>query len=402
MSELKDLSWEVQQATEPLPFEALERRGVRRRRRRQALAGAGVVIAVTIAVLAAVLPLGDLTGTEKPPPAATTPRPVVVDRAAEDLLRGADALRDDVTFATATRWVATWSSSYAGKPTYTAVLSRDGVRATAPVQERPYSVLRTGDETIALLGPSGDPFSKDDPSWPRTLMVRLTEQGEIKEPLHWAASTTTFGTNEILTVDATRKNTLLILNPDEKTLRVLDISDASFAMSPVRDSTGRWWLVGMSGAASYVLWTDDGGGTWSKVLVDAHNPAAGVWVSPDGNTVVTQSVAPEEANGPTPLRRSTDRGRTWTTVGTADRYLVRGPVVFDDGRVLLLEPLSGKTSAKLFLPDGEVVGQAPRNLDELIRGDGVLYGVIRPSPGDTNSVFTSTDDGTTWKRFEPR
>ncbi|MEV6413349.1 sialidase family protein [Kribbella sp. NPDC051718] len=399
MSELKELSWEVQQATEPLPFEALERRGVRRRRRRQALAGAGVVVAVTIAVLAAVLPLGDLTGTEKPP-AATTPRPVVVDRAAEDLLRGADALRGEVTFATATRWAATWSSSYAGRPTYTAVLSRDGVRATAPVQERPYSVLRTGDETIALRGPSGDPFSKDDPSWPRTLMVRLTGQGEIKEPLHWAAPTTTFGANEILTVDATRKNEPLILNPDEKTLRVLEIPDATLVTSPVRDSTGRWWLVGVSGAAGYVLWTDDGGGTWSRALVDAHNQAAGVWVSPDGNTVVTQSV--KDANGPTPLRQSTDRGRTWTTIGTADRYLVRGPVVFDDGRVLLLEPLSGKTSAKLFLPNGEVVGQAPRNLDELIRGDGLLYGVVRPSPTDTNSVFTSTDDGKTWKSFEPR
>jgi hypothetical protein len=401
MSELKELSWEIQKSVQPLPFEALERRGVRRRRRRQALAGAGVVVAVTIAVLAAVLPFGDLTGTEKPP-VATTPRPVVVDQAAEGLLRGADALRDDVTFATATRWAATWRSSYAGRPTYTAVLSRDGVRATAPVQERPYSVLRTGDETIALLGPSGDPFSKDDPSWPRTLMVRLTAQGEIEEPLRWAAPTTKFAANEILTVDATRKNTPLVLNPDEKTLRVLEIPDTTLPTSPVRDSTGRWWLVGMSGAASYVFWTDDGGGTWSKALVDVRNPAAGVWVSPDGNTVVTQSVAPEDANGPTPLRRSTDRGRTWTTVGSTDRLLVRGPVVFDDGRVLLLQPLSGKTFAKLFLPDGEVAGQAPRNLDELIRGDGLLYGVIRPSPGDSNSVFTSTDDGRTWKKFEPR
>jgi hypothetical protein len=42
MSELKELSWSVPETVRPVPFEQLERRGVRRRRRRQVAAGAGV------------------------------------------------------------------------------------------------------------------------------------------------------------------------------------------------------------------------------------------------------------------------------------------------------------------------------------------------------------------------
>lgn len=400
MSELKELSWQIQQTTEPLPFEALERRGVRRRRRRQLLAGTGVVAAVAIAVLAALLPLGDLTGTGQPPP-ATTPKPIVVDQAAEDLLRGSDALRGEVAFATATRWAATWSSTYAGKPAYTAVLSRDSVRTTAPVRELQYSVLRTRDETIALSGPSGDEFSKDDPSWPRTVMVRLTDQGRTEKPLRWAAPTTTFAANEIVTTAVAPKQFPLILNPDDGTLRELRIPNAELLWSLVQDSTGRCWLVAMSGSASYVFWTDNGGSSWTKALLVSQNTTAGVWVSADGNTVVAQSVSSEESGGATPLRRSTDRGRTWTTVGAMDRSLTRGPAVFDDGRVLLLEPRSG-TVSKLVLPGGEVVGEAPRDLNDLQGGDGLLYGIINPSPEGTNAILTSTDDGKTWKRFEPR
>ncbi|TDO44026.1 hypothetical protein EV643_11749 [Kribbella sp. VKM Ac-2527] len=47
MSELKELSWSVQEKVEPVPFEQLERRGIRRRRRKQALAGVGVAAATT-------------------------------------------------------------------------------------------------------------------------------------------------------------------------------------------------------------------------------------------------------------------------------------------------------------------------------------------------------------------
>jgi len=159
MSELKELSWEVQETVRPVPFEALERRGIRRRHRRQALTGAAVVAAVTIAVLAAVLPLGNVTGTEKPPTAGP------VDHAAEKLIHDKKASAFDIAFATPTRWASSvWSS-----PDYAAVLSRDGVRTTAPVRKNPYVVLRAGDEALALSMPPS--MKGSDPTWAQAVMT---------------------------------------------------------------------------------------------------------------------------------------------------------------------------------------------------------------------------------------
>ncbi|QNE20814.1 hypothetical protein F1D05_26500 [Kribbella qitaiheensis] len=65
MSELKDLAWSVQESVEPMPFEDLQRRGIRRRRRRQVLIGAGTAVATATAVLAVLLPLGGSVGARR-------------------------------------------------------------------------------------------------------------------------------------------------------------------------------------------------------------------------------------------------------------------------------------------------------------------------------------------------
>ena len=170
MSELKELSWDVQETVRPLPFEALERRGIRRRHRRQALTGAGVVAAVAIAVLAALLPLGNVTGTEKPPTAGN-PASIPVDQAAEKLIHDKKSGGVGIAFATPTRWASVWSSAQPGYTwNYAAVLSRDGVRTTAPVRKNQYVVLRAGDEALALSMPTS--MKGSDPTWAQSVLDR--------------------------------------------------------------------------------------------------------------------------------------------------------------------------------------------------------------------------------------
>jgi hypothetical protein len=179
VSELKELCWDVQETVQPSPFDALERRGIRRRHRWQALTGAVVVAAITIAVLAALLPLGNVTGTEKSPTAGN-PASIAVDQAAEKLIRDKKSGAAGIAFATPTRWASVWSSPQSGYAwKYAAVVSRDGVRTTAPVRKNQYVVLRAGDEALALSMPTS--MKGSDPSWAQSVMVRLTDKGRVRE-----------------------------------------------------------------------------------------------------------------------------------------------------------------------------------------------------------------------------
>ena len=392
MSELKELSWEVQETVQPLPFEALERRGIRRRHRRQALTGAGVVAAVTIAVLAAVLPLGNVTGTEKPP-AAGTPASISVDQAAEKLIRDKKSGAAGIAFATPTRWASGWLLP---QPRYTwnyaAVLSRDGVRTTAPVRKNQYFVLRVGDEVLALSMPTS--MKGSDPTWAQSVMVGLTDHGRVEKKLHWAPPTSEFADSDVLLASGT----LRALNPETGTLREVKIPGIDNAYQPQRDATGRWWLVGAKNSGvGNIYWTDDHGKTWDHSVIGPGRMGGELGISPDGKTIVA---IPGRKPGTTgddlvPLRLSTDRGEHWTTVATRNSTYLSSPVAFDNGTGLAL--YQGK-KRELLRPGAGAAFTPPTDLGGLTSVGGFVYGMQY----NGNQAITSTDHGKTWKYFEPR
>jgi hypothetical protein len=407
MSELKELSWEVQETVQPLPFEALERRGIRRRHRRQALTGAGVVAAVTIAVLAAVLPLGNVTGTEKPP-AAGTPASIPVDQTAEKLIHDKKSGAAGITFATPTRWGAVWTSP---QPGYTwnnaAVLSRDGVRTTAPVRKNQYDVLRVGDELLALSMPTS--MKGSDPTWAQAVMVGLTDQGRVEKKLHWAPPTAEFADGDVLLA----YGTLRALNPATGTLREVKIPGVDNADQPQQDTTGRWWVVGAKNSGvGNIYWTDDHGKTWDHSVISPGRMRGRLGVSPDGRTlVVIPGFNPRGTGGVSPdgktlipgkasddqvsLRLSTDRGEHWTAVATRDSTYLQSPIAFDDGTGLAL--YQGK-KRELLRPGAGPALTPPTDLGGLTAAGDFVYG----AQYNGNQAITSTDHGKTWKYFEPR
>ncbi|WBQ04160.1 hypothetical protein [Kribbella sp. CA-293567] len=395
MSELKELSWEVQKTVQPLPFETLRRRGVRRRRRRQALTGAGAAAAVAIAVLAVMLPLGDVTGTEKPP-VAGTPTVIPVDQAAEKLLADKKSGSIAIAFGTPTRWASVWSSP---APDYTydsvAVLSRDGVRATTPVRKEPWRVLQAGDEALALALP-GD-LKEGDPRWSQSLMVRLTDQGRIEKQLSWAPPTSEFAADDVLLV----QGSLQALNPETGKLREVKIPGLQGAGQPQRDTTGRWWLMGANErGACTVYWTDDNGKSWDNHVVDSARPRGSLGVSPDGRTLVAYPARKFDApDGAVPVQLSTDRGARWTTVVTRDPTFLSDPVAFDDGTALLL--YQGK-KRELLRPGAGAPLAPPADLGELKSLGGLVYASRYHLGGKNTQAMTSADHGVTWKYFEPR
>ncbi|ONI78400.1 hypothetical protein BWI15_00535 [Kribbella sp. ALI-6-A] len=415
MSDLKNLSWSVQQTVQPPPFEQLERRGVRRRRRRQALAGAGVAAAMVVAVLVTLLPLGEKAGTEQVPPVATVPtapapgsiEPLVPpEQSGDSVVRAQDAEVRSMMFATPSRWAAAWASCATAPCQYAAVLSRDGAKVIAPARRAPYATLQVGDEAIAVAGPSGEGFSADDRTWADAVLVRLTSKGKVETPLQYAPPTSTFTAGEILLDRVAVGTTLLVLNVADATLRRLDVAGLDHPRSPVRDETGRWWVVAgdvVSGSRSEIAWTDDGR-TWNRTLLDPANPGSRIAVSPDGSTVVASSWvdgATAEAIGT--LKMSTDRGSTWTSV--ADRPWARGggPVAFNDGTAVMLGVSKQGQTALYRLADGKATQLSPGHpgLEELA-GDGkLLYGqVLRGSA--VTKVATSVDRGLHWREIEPR
>lgn len=409
MSELKDLTWAVQETVSPLPFEALERRGVLRRRRRRVVAGAGVVTAAAVVVLVAVLPFGAKIGTEKPPVATvpTAPAPAV-DKVAQALTTAPTSVLTSVQLATPTRWAATWQSCPSGACSYTTVLSRDGVKVFAPPRRTTYSTLKWGEETIAAVGPFSEHLEADDPTWADAMMVRLTADEMVTTPLHWAKPTKTFGPDEILTDQIGGAGQLRVLNPKNATLRELETSNDQYGSSPVRDSTGRWWMVrGQSGDAtdSYVAWTDDGGKTWDQTLLDPDNPASRIAVSPDGRTILASS----HSDGTTPeaiqtMKVSTDRGAHWRTATNTPWGRAGGPIVFDDQTAIFLGQQPNDPTASVYgVADGKakLLNGAP-DLQDSLSGDGrLMYGVQLEAPTATK-VAMSTDRGKTWSSFEAR
>lgn len=388
--ELKELSWDIQEIVEPVPFEALERRGNRRRHRRQALTGAGVVAAVALAVLAAVLPLGNLTGTEKAPAAG-----IPVDRAAEKLVHDKKSGAAAIAFGTPTRWASVWSSPQPGYTfAYAAVLSRDGVRTTAPVRKNPYFVVRDGDEALALSMPIS--MKGTDPSWAQSVMVRLTDQGRIEKTLRWARPTTQFGKDDVLLASGT----LRALNPETGTLREVKIPGIDNADQPFRDTTGRWWMVAAKNSGiGNIYWTDDYGKTWGHSVIRQGTTGGRLGVSPDGKTLV---VIPQSLPGrnhtddQVPLRLSTDRGEHWTTVATRNAPYLSSPVAFDNGTGLAL--YQGGRDRELLRPGAGAPLTPPTDLGELEAVGDFVYGMQY----NGNHAITSTDHGKTWKYFEPR
>jgi hypothetical protein len=393
MSELKELSWEVQEAVRPLPFEEMQRRGLRRRRRRQALAGAGVAAAVALVVLVGVLPFGNLTGSKEPPPAA--PTTISVDRAAEKLIRDKKSGAMGIAFATPTRWASVWNSP---QPDYTsnqaAVLQRDGVRTTAPVRKNGYSVLKVGEEVLAVSMATS--MKGSDPTWSQALMVGLTDQGRVEKKLRWAPPTGEFADSDVLLA----YGTLRALNPETGTLREVKIPGVDNATQPYRDSTGRWWVIGAkSSGVGKIFWTDDLGKTWDNSVISPGRMGGRLAVSPNGRTLVLIPGDVPGAAGTTeddvPLRLSTDRGEHWTEVATRSSTYLSSPVAFDNGTGLAL--FQGK-KRELLRPGAGQPFTPPADLGQLIATDDFVYGLQY----NGNNTITSTDRGRTWKYFEPR
>ncbi|MDX6279045.1 MAG: hypothetical protein QOH03_116 [Kribbellaceae bacterium] len=400
MSELKELSWEVQESVQPLPFEDLRHRGIRRRRRRRALAGVGVAAAVTIAVLAAQLPVGNLLGADEPPTIGH-PKYIGVDRATDAMLRQ-KANMTGIRFATPTRWAATWEGD-SGKPSYAVTLGRDGVRTTGPLRDTPFLTVRAGDEVLAMTGAPlyNERLQQNDPGWAQAVLVGLTAKGKLEKPLRWAPPTSTFADDEILMPGPIQQ--LLVLNTAAGTLRELKMPpQTDYTMPPIRDSSGRWWVIGgkNSGGGTYIYGTGNGGRTWDRTVLDPARHRGRLGVSPNGKTLVAYPFSTAaDGNAPVGVKLSTDGGKHWkTVVSRVDAYLSE-PVAFDDGTGMLL--YQNAKQRELLFPGGRASFAPPEQLGELNGADGFVYGLFVEDLKVTTQVLISTDRGKTWTTFEP-
>jgi hypothetical protein len=309
---------------------------------------------------------------------------------------------------TAGDWSAAWADCKSTPCRYGAAVSRNGLSLASPSGSLRFTALRVGVEPIAVAGPSGDVLTPTDPTWPKTVLFRYDGRQLIQSVLHYADPTDTFGPDEILTTRLGGNGELRVLNLQDSTLRKLQPSGLEDARSPVRDNTGRWWVVtgkSNSGSRGDIAWTDDGGRTWGKALLDPGNPAAEIAVSPNGRTVVASSWvdgATLEAIGL--LRISTDRGAHWTTVANKPWARGGGPVAFDDGSAVMLGQAISDPSPSLYgisAGRAKLLNGVPDRMDDLA-GDGqLLYGIQLESP-TAQKVATSTDRGKTWRAFEPR
>jgi hypothetical protein len=274
---------------------------------------------------------------------------------------------------------------------YAAVLSRDGVRTTAPVRKNQYFVLRVGDEVLALSMPTS--MKGSDPTWAQAVMVGLTDQGRVEKKLHWAPPTSEFADGDVLLASGT----LRALNPETGTLREVKIPGIDNALTPQRDTTGRWWLVGAKNSGvGNIYWTDDRGKTWDHSVISPGRMGGRLGVSPDGRTIVAiPGSNPRTTDDLVPLRLSTDRGEHWTTVATPDSTFLSSPVAFDNGTGLAL--YQGKTR-ELLRPGAGAALTPPTDLGEMEGVGEFVYGMQY----NGNQAITSTDHGKTWKYFEPR
>lgn len=406
MSELKDLAWSVQEQVEPTPFDTIHQKGTRRRHRKQLFAAAGAAAATAAAIVAVTLPTSVPKGDNAPPPIITQPTQPAADAPGERIIHSPKAELQNVHFATPDTWMATWGVCDPGPCQYAARLFRKDVAVATRVADGEFTPIQDGNNVYAVRGPEDSPLRANDPTWSKSLLARLTAKGLEERPLRFAAATTTFAPDEILTgLDPLAG--LTVLNPRNATLRIL-ITPAEFGRtsSPVRGANGRWWIVGgpdADGDPSYVAWTDDGGRNWQKHQIDDDNRARLVAVSHDGRTIIASSWkdgATVEAIGNMVL--SADAGKTWRPVKGLPFARLAGPVAFDDGSGVLVAvggELNDPPTAYQIGKDGTArkLKGWPK-LSEGLAGDGkLLYGKTGPT-----SVAISNNRGVDWQTMTPR
>ncbi len=391
MSELKELAWTVQEGVRPLPFEELQRRGVRRRHRRQALTGAGIALAAAIAVLAVLLPDGSRDNLEPP---VATPNGATVITAADATLEGFAASAGNF-------WASAWSSCSPAPCRYAARVNLAGLTADSPVSDRPLSVMPNANEAIAVLPPKASPLSATDPTWKQSFVMQLSDTGRMLRPLQYAAPTSIFTTGEILG-QLTGTEEVTVLNTFEMSLRTLRLpGDLRHPHPPVRgvSDVDRWWLIADApGGGSQVAWTENGGRSWHRHKLASSLPADGTsTVSFDGQATVVLSTA---ADGSTrTMERSLDAGRTWQQIA--------------DPPARSAARCRSATGPRSSSADGPAT-PAPRRTcstptagsPEVKAAPGVValsgYGTYLYGLDSVSTVALSRDWGTTWDSFEPR
>jgi hypothetical protein len=378
-------------------YDAYFRRGVewvschRGRSRRRPLIIIGVGAAAISVVLASVVWITDRPQPEQPP-TALEPANAVKDGSAVVKSKGA-AVRS-VVMVTPNRWAAGWATCDGrGGCRYSAVLDREGQKSVAPEWPVPYAILRAGGEAIAVAPPR-DGTLLGDP----TLLFRLTYDGPATTKLRPDPPTRTFQAGEILT-DRIVPGRIVVVNLDQLSVRMLQTAGTR---SPDCDLTGRCWVLAGVGRTD-ILWTDDGGKTWGSAPLSQRNQRGRLAVSPNGQTLVTTSVAIGSVETVASMKISTDRGVHWTTVLHPPSRLQAAPIAFDDGTAVMLGVPRGGSSPQLYrITNGAARADhgSPGLLTELGGNSDLLYS---PEIGRRSaSVALSTDDGATWKAFQPR
>ncbi|MGY4765393.1 sialidase family protein [Kribbella sp. CWNU-51] len=375
----------------PRLIERLERLGVPRRW--PPLLIVGVVAATMSVVLAAVV---WITGPSGPSDLPIAILPAAALKDGNSVVTAGTAQLRSVAMVTRNRWAAGWAECAAGPQCrYSAVIDRDGVKATAPEWPVPYATLRTGDEAIAVAPPAEGTLTGD-----ATLLFRLTYDGPVTSRLQYVLPTRTFRSGEILT-DRIVPGRIVVVNLEDSTVRMLE---TSATRSPVCDTGGRCWALTGIGRTD-IVWTDDGGATWGSAPLDTKNQRGRLAVSPDGKTLVATAVTIGSLSETvSTMRISTDRGAHWTTVRKTPWSLNAGPVVLNDGTAMVLGGRSGDPTPHLYrISDGQARPDrgSPGVLAQLAGDAHLLYGP-EVSKRHTTRLALSTDGGTTWEYVVPR
>jgi hypothetical protein len=400
MSDLKELAWHVQTTVDDVDFARLVRRGRRRKLRNRALAGTTVGLMIATAALS--------TGTAMPwqdelssPAGQSGMGSPITLRPGRDIAHDPGAeLRQFFQLASG-RWVALWESC---------TLSHGCQRTVASKQDGSVA-FTTGTVDFPHLGSvSGTVFGyrvSENPAEAPKLIV-VTSDGPVERDLAVQAATERF--DDELIVAGFRGNGPAVFDLSHSSARPLTMPSGLEKMKerPVRDSSGRWWVLTADGP-SYVAWTDDGGSSWERHLLE-NGPAyvGGVSVSPNGQTVLVHSF---HRDGTGVLQLSHDRGRTWSTVDGNPWTAEGSMVAFDDGTALMLGRGPGireDQPQRLYRigTDGKVaqVSGAPAGLSTLAGTGSQLSGLVTEegARSETLRVAVSKDAGKSWQTFEPR
>ncbi|MFF1818419.1 hypothetical protein ACFVWG_14050 [Kribbella sp. NPDC058245] len=418
MSELKELAWAVHDSVHAPAFLSLTYRVRRRRRRRVAL------VVATAAVLALVigLPISRLENTQVAAQSSYVPGDGVSyspgsDAVGESLVADPESELSSVAVIDPNRWMSAWSSCLPSCR-YSAVVKWDGVKVAMPVRSTPYQVLRRGDELILLGRPQLG--TAEDVTWPDSFLVRFTENGPVRTVLRYARPSKTFSTTKEVLTDSLAPGALDVVNVERSTLRRLQPVGSLYSTSPVRDDSGRWWILDDAGG-SRVRWTDDGK-NWQQTTLDESIGSGFLAVSRNGRTLLAGSVLPTP-DGPARigvLKMSTNGGTDWRTIPTPPGLRADSPAAFNDGTALLLSGDGGEQRRQLLRIQDNKPTALPANklwrsstttapLSDL-RGDenllsAVLWAGYNPDldhPPFPWSVIVSTDQGKTWSSFVPR